>query len=154
MTQGCPERTFQLTPDPPETPGENKLNEGHNEGEKKSKDKRKKTARVTSAFSWPVKGSVSKRGETAVLVISSEIHVCVSLFKVNFIALCELTGVMMQLSWLYSAVLCVALPSATVRDPFSFTCHPLPSLKTAPPASMSHGPLCRTLGVLKKSGSV
>lgn len=64
MTQGCPERTFQVTQDTPETPGENKLNEGHNEGEKKRNDKIKETARVTSVFSWPVKGSVSKPGET------------------------------------------------------------------------------------------
>lgn len=94
MTQGCPKRTCQLTQDPPETPGENKLDEGHNEGKKKRNDKIK-TARVTFAFSWPVKGSVSKPGETAVLVISSEIPVCVLPFKVNFIALCELTGIRM-----------------------------------------------------------
>lgn len=70
------------------------MNEGHNEGEKKRNEKIKKTARVTFAFSWPVKGSASKPGDTAVLVISSEIHVCVLPFKVNFIALCELTGIM------------------------------------------------------------
>lgn len=80
------------------------MNGRHNEGEKKRNDKIKKTARVTSAFSWPVKGSVSKPGETTVLAISSEIHVCVLPFKVNFIALCELTGDMVELSWLYIAV--------------------------------------------------
>lgn len=120
------------------------------------KERRKEMAKIkktASAFSWPVKGSVSKPGETAVLAISSEIRVCVLPFKVNFIALCELTGDVAELSWLYIAVLSSELPSTALRDPFSFSRHPLPSLQTAPPASTSHGRLCRTPGVLKNSSS-
>lgn len=53
------------------------------------------SARITSALSWPSKGSVSKSEERAVLVISGEIHICALPFKVNFIAVCEITGVVM-----------------------------------------------------------
>jgi hypothetical protein len=54
----------------------------------------KETAGVTCAFSWASEGSVLKPGETVILVISSEIHVCTLPFKVNFVALGKTTGPM------------------------------------------------------------